>query len=90
MSCYNEIFGGFLSAIDERKLSNMIKTKRIHFPISNGEEDIDTLLEVQYRYGDNDEIILISVHDCDNNEDMESFKEGFQHNQKFLKEVEEA
>lgn len=89
MSAYNEMFGGFLNAIDEKKANDMVKKCRFHWPISNGEEDIDTLLEVEYFY-DDDEIKLISVFDCDNCEDMESFMEGFQHNQKFLKEVREA
>ena len=53
-------------------------------------EEIDTLLEVEYFYDENDEVKLISVFDCDNNEHMESFIEGFQHNQKFLKEVRTA
>jgi hypothetical protein len=90
MSTYNEMFGGFLDAIDERKANDMVKKCRFHWGISNGEEEIDTLLEVEYFYDDNDEVKLISVFDCDNNEHMESFIEGFQHNQKFLKEVRTA
>lgn len=90
MSSYNEIFGAFINAIDTRKVDDSVKQAKIQWYVSNGEEDILRNYQVTFMYDDNDEVKLLEVYDLDEQEDMGSFIDGFQHNQKFLKEVREA
>ena len=90
MSSYNEIFGAFLDSIDTRKADESVKQAKIQWYVSNGEEDVLRNYQVTYMVDDNDEIKLLEVYDLDEQEDMGSFMEGFQYNQKFLKKVEEA
>lgn len=90
MSSYNEIFGAFLDSIDTKKVDESVKQVKIQWYVSNGEEDVLRNYQVTFMYDDNDEIKLLEVYDLDECEDMGSFVEGFQHNQKFLKEVRRA
>lgn len=90
MSSYNEIFGAFLDSIDTRKVDESVKQVKIQWYVSNGEEDVLRDYQVTYMVDDNDEIKLLEVYDLDEQEDMGSFIEGFQHDQKFLKEVRRA
>lgn len=90
MSSYNEIFGAFLDSIDTRKVDESVKQVKIQWYVSNGEEDVLRNYQVTYMVDDNDEIKLLEVYDLDEQEDMGLFIEGFQYNQKFLKEVRRA
>lgn len=90
MSSYNEIFGAFLDSLNDMKADESVKQAKIQWYVSNGEEDILRSYQVTFMYDDNDEVKLLEVYDLDECEDMGSFIEGFQHNQKFLKEVREA
>lgn len=90
MSSYNEIFGAFLDSINAKKADESVKQAKIQWYVSNGEEDILRNYQVTFMYDDNDEVKLLEVYDLDEQEDMGSFIDGFQHNQKFLKEVREA
>jgi len=87
MSSYNEIFGAFLDSINAMKADETVKQAKIQWYVSNGEEDVLRNYQVTYTVDDNDEIKLLEVYDLDEQEDMGSFIDGFQHNQKFLKEV---
>ena len=89
MSSYNEIFGGFLNAIDSDKADSKVKKKNITWYMSNGEEEIERNFDVTYVLLE-DDIELLEVFDTDEQEDMSIFLDGFQHNHKFIKEVMEA
>ena len=64
MSSYNEIFGGFLDAIDSQNAESKVKKKNITWYMSNGEEEFERNFDVTYLSLE-DDIELIEVFDTD-------------------------